>query len=730
MKKKQLLQMRRLYATSKMVRVAQQDIPQKVTVRTYWNSYQEVRRKYQIYLRCRVDGGILKAALYYPDNLRADGRMPSYEVYIDRDAGRFITYDCINKKWLDSKLDRLEWPHYVPASPRAWAIPAEAKAAAEYLGSEKMGYEAILDYQLEIRKEERIRRHERETSKWDADLALTPPLPKDWARWVDKVGIPENYIFYEYQKRGAKSGHCSYCEKEVPLKSKPHNNEEGRCPICRHKITYKSVGRMGWRLDTKEVCVYLLQARPDGFIVREFWAGRRYLKESYKHPEVFCTEHWRVIYDNKMDARTYYWGNYKQLCTRWIGGLPNYSWMGPNSIYCTHGNQPGRVYGRNLPYLAKGVLKSTGLVEWIRAHGFVENPDTYLSVLRHVPQFERIWKAGLTRLAEECWRSPRDMARLIANPQSTSLTKALGIDKQGLGRLRLLNGDSLLLRWLQWEKENGKPLSDEVLKWFYSHEIEPSHLSFILGKMNPIQIYHYLERQASTAHETVRETLTTWQDYLSMAQRLGIDTNDEIVYRAKLLRRRHDELVLRCKQADNEQQARDVLKTFPTVDKICQSIKDKYEYANEQFTIVVPTGVLDIIVEGEMLCHCLRGSDRYWDRIEKHESYILFLRKTSAVNMPYYTLEVEPDGTVRQKRTKFDRQEADIEDAKKFLVEWQGVLANRLTKNDRMKAENSKVLREQEFEQMRRDNIIIHTGELYGQRLVDVLTADLMEAAA
>ena len=197
MKKKQLLQMRRLYATSKMVRVAQQDIPQKVTVRTYWNSYQEVRRKYQIYLRCRVDGGILKAALYYPDNLRADGRMPSYEVYIDRDARRFITYDCINKKWLDSKLDRLEWPHYVPASPRTWAIPAEAKAAAEYLGSEKMGYEAILDYQLEIRKEERIRRHKRETSKWDADLALTPPLPKDWARWVDKVGIPENYIFYE-----------------------------------------------------------------------------------------------------------------------------------------------------------------------------------------------------------------------------------------------------------------------------------------------------------------------------------------------------------------------------------------------------------------------------------------------------------------------------------------------------------------------------------------------------
>ena len=51
--------------------------------------------------------------------------------------------------------------------------------------------------------------------------------------------------------------------------------------------------------------------------------------------------------------------------------------------------------------------------------------------------------------------------------------------------------------------------------------------------------------------------------------------------------------------------------------------------------------------------------------------------------MPYYTLEIEPDGTVRQKRTKFDRQEPDIKDAKKFLAEWQRVVAKRLTRGDR-----------------------------------------------
>jgi len=355
-----------------------------------------------------------------------------------------------------------------------------------------------------------------------------------------------------------------------------------------------------------------------------------------------------------------------------------------------------------------------------------------MSVRKKVPQFEQIWKANLPKLTEECQRSYNSVESYMKEPQSPSLSKALGLDRQGLARLRRYDGGRFLLRWLQLEKQSGKAISDEVLQWLIDNEIEARQLSFIWDKMSALQIYHYVQRQVSDSHESVRQVIATWQDYLSMANRLGIDTNDEIIYRAKLLRQRHDELVLRCKYADvdKDQQAQEVLKDFPKVNEICQSLKEKYEYTNDHYAIVVPDGVRDIIVEGDMLCHCLRGSDRYWDRIETHESYILFLRRASAPHLPYYTLEVEPDGAVRQKRTKFDRQGDDIEEVKKFLVEWQGVLAKRLTKGDQKKAVNSRVLREQEFEQMRKDNVIIHVGDLAGQRLVDVLTADLMETAA
>lgn len=65
---------------------------------------------------------------------------------------------------------------------------------------------AILKFQRAVRDAELERRHRKETDPWDAELSQTPPLPKDWERWVNKVGIQENYIFYDYRKGGARYG--------------------------------------------------------------------------------------------------------------------------------------------------------------------------------------------------------------------------------------------------------------------------------------------------------------------------------------------------------------------------------------------------------------------------------------------------------------------------------------------------------------------------------------------
>jgi hypothetical protein len=148
-------------------------------------------------------------------------------------------------------------------------------------------------------------------------MAMTPDVPKDWLHWVDKVGVQENYIFYHYKKQGAKKGFCSYCGKEVPISGKQRHNQEGRCSCCRRKITFKAIGRMG-SFHTEEHSVYLLQARPDGFMLRQFSASRKYSKEAYKTPTISCTEEMRIIYDRELNDRTYFWDCYKNKTLRWV----------------------------------------------------------------------------------------------------------------------------------------------------------------------------------------------------------------------------------------------------------------------------------------------------------------------------------------------------------------------------------------------------------------------------
>lgn len=76
--KEELLRMRQLRATPKMIAAAKNDIPRRVMTNTYWGVRTETRRDYHLYLRCCVEGSILKVALYYPDNLQVKGCLPSY----------------------------------------------------------------------------------------------------------------------------------------------------------------------------------------------------------------------------------------------------------------------------------------------------------------------------------------------------------------------------------------------------------------------------------------------------------------------------------------------------------------------------------------------------------------------------------------------------------------------------------------------------------------------------
>ena len=139
----------------------------------------------------------------------------------------------------------------------------------------------------------------------------------------------------------------------------------------------------------------------------------------------------------------------------------------------------------------------------------------------------------------------------IRQESETSLVKALALDTHRLSRLRTLNGGAIMLDWLQREKCSGRIIPDHALRWLEQEKIHVSDIDFILDRMSEQQVCNYLQRQKCGTRDSLRQIIFTWRDYLSMADKLGINTHDEIVYRVKLLRQRHDELVEQLRKKEN-----------------------------------------------------------------------------------------------------------------------------------------------------------------------------------
>ncbi len=679
---------------------------------------------YELFLRCEVEDGILKVSIFDVRSLRIGNRMPQYVIFVDKKARQFITWDAVSQKWREAKVNRLDrlagfWGDCKYISSRDNAV------LKEYLKVSEDGYNGLQHYQQEIREEELRKRHKKELDSWDQFLERTPALPDDWHDWVDRDGMTQQYMFYDYTRRKQKLGYCSYCRSEVPIE-KPRHNQEGTCPSCGHKIQFKARGRAGNFL-TKRETVYLIQDCAEGAVVRQFAAYRRYRSGNYENADCSVFEERRIYFQKDLTARIFYYGQYKhRYAMRWNetdNPSKEAGYLGFFQSYCSR-DYEGRVYGVSETETKCRNLDRTGLSEYFRKTGRID-PEHYLYQLKRRPYLEQLVKSGLFQLAEEVYRE----GKALAVTPSHSFAKALGIDRSRMKRLRENNGGSKYLKWLIFEKRQGGCIPDDVIQYFVWQGITAENLDFISGQMSVVKIKNYLERQFQLSGRPPKELLSTWRDYLSMADRLLWDTSEELLFKPRNLVKSHDEVVNLCGDKAVAIRAAEIVKKYPNVERIYQAICRKYEFKDKNYCIVVPRRVEDIIYEGKALSHCISSSEVYYGRIQNKESFILFLRKADNPKKPYYTLEVEPDGTVRQKRTVGDKQNADYEDAVCFIKKWQGVVQRRLTKEDRELAKVSTKLRIQELQELRNKNAKVWHGHLAGKLLADVLEADLLVAA-
>jgi hypothetical protein len=555
-------------------------------------------------------------------------------------------------------------------------------------------------------------------NEYTKDIRPIPAKVKNWA--LKKV--TKHYLRIEpFRGRKETTGVCTYCkthsgESKIII---PKGNENlKKCPVCGKKVTvvrtdkYLDSYRNSKYFTKKEII--LLQKYKEDTIERHFVASYWISSDiecssvdekgfKVKNSKTGFTDHYYLKYDRWADKE--FWDN------------KNFSMQDGCIVFNDGALYPDKKVLADTEYKYSGIDYIKGDID----------PLGYLARYKRMPQIEMLAKVGLSELAKTIKES--DMTQDYKKPW-----EMLKINKEEFTRLRAMKGNLAVLKWLQFENESGMRCNDNDIKWIvksvcseYESCHKPEGYSFVLGKdkMTLTQIRNYLKKQKRLSGYDYVEVYRKWRDYCDMAEVVKRDMSLEMNYKPKNVVKAHDELASDASIARRENE---LLEKFPNVNDICSTLK-KYEYTDGIYSIVAPESVRDIIKEGQVLQHCLDSSNIYFDRIERKETYIVFLRKNSDIDTPYYSLEIEPDGTTRQKRTTGDKQDADFrKECLPFIRKWQKAIKTRLSREDKELASTSAVLREEEFAELRKNGNKIRNGVLAGKLLVDVLEEDLMLA--
>lgn len=106
---------------------------------------------------------------------------------------------------------------------------------------------------------------------------------------------------------------------------------------------------------------------------------------------------------------------------------------------------------------------------------------------------------------------------------------------------------------------------------------------------------------------------------------------------------------------------------FSLFEEIMSESED-FSYHNniDKFLIRMPEKAIELIDEGEYLCHCVAS---YVEKVNNGDCTVVFMRKSEEPDVPYLTIEILPDRSVPQVEGMNKRSEL-TEDEIKFIKNW------------------------------------------------------------
>lgn len=662
----------------------------------------------RLYVTAKRENDILAIAVYLRGELAAGRIEPAFVTYNDVKAEKWLSYR--GGKWSEAYTDRMVSDMRDVIRKTDWMFAHDVQDQEDIdlcnsiFGTKKESVlEALDEWQCCIRGKQNELRAEKRVKHWAEQMAKIPPVPENFMDWAEGEGTAgSNFLFYK--RKGKKTEvFCTYCgatyETGVKMVHNPGDpmtygydpKEKSFCKSCHHMIATKAWGKQK-ELQTADR-VILMQRAEEYVAFRAFLVKKRFMRKS-KFPEHEIWEkHTYIREDARVLANAGTFLSYESYVQREIPSLGRTEWA-----ISLEGGYYG--YDRSAWQIGRGILyqenvsrelEGTGVrpvVAKLFLGGGETDPQYALINAARKGYIEYMIKAGLKRLAIEA--AAMHFTNNVANEDAKNLKQLLGIDGQQLSTLKRVDGNSYTISALKYIDEHKERLDDETLRFITMEKISPVDLKLKSTGMTMQRMINYIRRQSKQTGASFAQANRTYDDYLTLARERGMDLKDEIVCHTPRMQELHDRYVEEKNAAEDAKERKRVNKVFANIAKTFKRNKEHFSYEKEGLVIVVPRDAYDIKVEGRKQHHCVGASDTYMKRMSQGETFILFLRRKETPREPYYTLEVEYDGKIKQSYGAYDRK-PDWEKVKPVLMAFTKQIGKR-TLRERQKQSDGKVL--------------------------------------
>lgn len=544
-------------------------------------------------------------------------RLPEFRVFFNKET--YITEKLtLERKWSESMITSLlPWYSFKKI---VCVNNASSEIVRTFFKSNEAPIDILSDFQKNIKDKKLDLRHRKIKARIDNKMLEIKPLPKNFKKWINDVALIESRYIYYKRKGKAINGFCTVCGKNVLLAEAKHN-EQGHCPNCKSRVALKAEGRATKIFDHTRVSY--IQKTPDGIVVREFYARKKY-HDHYKNPELIYMEEERHFI-NKDSVSSYSFGKF--LSTeeyRWREGVNS------GGYFDYYKDYRSVLYTKNLDKTLENTPFQYSEIKTyaLKYHKF--EVLHYVNRYKKFPCIEHLIKLNLWALTDDALGNNYYHDSLDFN--SSSLKEILGLNRDELKLLINVDGTSQDVALIKKASERNLILKKEMLEWIRSNNAYGPAMDIInhttiqrVIKYSSIQYDRY-----SSEKVRILTILQWWKDYLDNADFLGYNLSSKRVLFPKDIKKAHDNILTLIQIKENQ-------RLNELISKRYQELFDKYYFKDEDLFIRPPASYEEIIREGISLKHCV--ATNYSKSYAEGKTDLLFIRKSSDEQVPYYTVE-------------------------------------------------------------------------------------------